>query len=94
MTRHMMCHHQQNFLLGSMHRGSGGPLTPERANSSFESSKYSHGGGDAGNNVLTMIQIIFQEEIECWYVLDLHEDISLCEEILLHEETMIRCHKK
>ena len=61
LDRKMMRHHQQNSLQVSSHRGSGGPLTPERSNSSFKRSKYSHGGGYTGNNVPKMIQIIAQE---------------------------------
>ena len=39
LARQMMHHHQQNSLRGFGPRGSGGPLTPDMANSSFESSK-------------------------------------------------------
>ena len=52
MTRQMMRRHQQNFLRESGPRGSDGPLTPEMANSSFESSQSSYGDGDPGNNVM------------------------------------------
>ena len=39
LARQMVLHPQQNPLQGSGPRGSGGPLTPDMANSSFESSK-------------------------------------------------------
>ena len=48
LDRQMMCHHQQNSLRGSGPIGSVGSLTPDMAKSSFESSKYSHGGRDSG----------------------------------------------
>ena len=51
LSQQMMLHPQKNYLQGSWHRGSGRPLAPEMANSSFESSKSSHGRGGAGNNV-------------------------------------------
>ena len=38
---------------------------------------------------MTMSQIIAQEEIERWDFLALHEEMSLREERLMHEETMI-----
>ena len=44
LARKMMRHHQQNPLRGSGPRGSGSLLTPNMADSSFESSKSSHGG--------------------------------------------------
>ena len=52
LARHLMHHHQQNYLQGTGPRGSGRPLTLKMANSSFESSKPSHGVRDAGNNVI------------------------------------------
>ena len=67
LARKMMRHHQKNYLEGSGTGGSGRPLTPERTNSSFESSKYSHGGRDSGINVMKMSHIIAQEEIEHWH---------------------------
>ena len=36
LARKIMCHHQQNYLRGYGPTDSGGPLTPERANSSFK----------------------------------------------------------
>ena len=52
LARQMVRHHQQNPLQGSGPRGSDGPLNSNMANSSFDSSKSSHGGGDAGKNVM------------------------------------------
>ena len=78
LDRNIMHHHQKNPLQGSGPRGSGGPPTPKMANSYFEKSKSSHGSRDAGN-VMTMSQIIDQEEIERWHFLALHN------EIILHE---------
>ena len=52
LARKMVRHHQQNPLRGSGSRGSDGTLNSEMANSSFDSSKSSHGGGDAGKNVM------------------------------------------
>ena len=52
LARQMMHHHQKNSLQGSGPRGSDGPLNSNMANSSFDSSKSSHGGGDAGKNVM------------------------------------------
>ena len=54
LSRQMMCHHQQNSLGGSGPRDRGRPLTPERSNSPFRTSKSSHGDGDAGDNVMKM----------------------------------------
>ena len=53
LARQMMRHPQQNSLRGSGPRNSGSPPTPDILNSSFKSSKYSHRGGDAGNNVMS-----------------------------------------
>ena len=50
--RNMMRHHQHNSIQRSGPRGSDGPLNSNMANSSFDSSKSSHGGGDAGKNVM------------------------------------------
>ena len=77
-----------------MPRGSDGHLTSNMANSSFKSSKSSHGGGVAGNNVMATRQIIAGEEIERRHFLALHEEMSLREERLLHEETMIHLHQQ
>ena len=46
LARQMVRHHQQNPLRGSGPRVSDGPLNSEMVNSSFDSSKSYHGGGD------------------------------------------------
>ena len=54
--RKMMCHHKHNSLRRSGHIGSDGDLTPKTKNISFESSRSSHGGGGAGNNVMPRVR--------------------------------------
>ena len=44
--------------------------------------------------MMTMSQIIVQEEIECQHLFALHKEMSLCEERIMHEETMICCHQQ
>ena len=63
-------------------------------NISFESSKSSHVGRDTGNNSITMIQIIAQEEIERWNFMAIHEEMLPREERLLNEYMMIRRHQQ